>query len=250
MGNKMKALYAIVLKDQEQQTYQEKRNQDRLNENFKIIADVLIQLWESGDHTLNYLSDRLSEDEAVFVTAPDAAGIAAETIRHDAMILALPDSILHEVAETINGYTTQGETLTEVQQAVSALVEQRANEVNLRFASQTDTIGEQGTRLSKMESWVRVFGPGAVTAPGVIIGNSESASSFKAEAGAVYFYRGPDDMASLQNADVILDADGNLLAVRVRTSSMLLGDLFDVDIVPVEIGGTTKNFLHITGRGS
>lgn len=250
MGNVMKALYAIVLKDREEQTYAEKRNQDRLNDNFRTIADALIKLWESGDHTLNSLSARISADEAVFVTRPDAEGIAAETIRHDAVILAMPDSILHEVAETINGYTAQGETTTEVQKAVSALVEQRAREVNIRFTSQADTIGEQGGRISKMESWVRVFGPGSITAPGVIIGSSESASSFKAEAGAVYFYRGSDDMAQLANADVILDADGNLLAKRVRTDSALLGGIFDVDIVPVEIGGVTKNFLHLTGRGS
>ena len=84
MANTIKAMYPIYLQndgknDRERNVVNV--NQERLNENFRNIATELIKLWSSGDYTLNLLSARISKDEEVFVTVPDAEGIAARLSR-------------------------------------------------------------------------------------------------------------------------------------------------------------------------
>ena len=105
MANTIKAMYPITLQndgknDQERNVVNV--NQERLNENFRNIATELIKLWESGDYTLNILSARISRDEEVFVTVPDAEGIAAQAIATSSVILMMPESILQQVAETVH----------------------------------------------------------------------------------------------------------------------------------------------------
>ena len=70
MANTIKAMYPITLQN-DGKTDSERNvvniNQERLNENFRNIADELIKLWASGDYTLNILSARIAKDEEVFV---------------------------------------------------------------------------------------------------------------------------------------------------------------------------------------
>ena len=122
MAKNIKAMYPITLynngrDDRERNVVNV--NQERLNENFRNIATELIALWESGDHTLNYLSARLSSDEERFVTVPDAEGIAAEAIAHSSVILLMPDTIMQQVSDLINGYVAEGETTTNIQRAIA-----------------------------------------------------------------------------------------------------------------------------------
>lgn len=249
MAKKLKAMYPITLyndgrSDRERNVIN--INQDHLNENFRNIAAALIELYESGDHTLNYLSARVAKDESMFVTLPDAEGIAAEAIANSSVIVMMPDNIMQQVAETIRGYVDRGETTTEVQKAVSSLVQQRANEIDLVFTSVTRAIGENTERLNELSSWVKVVDADqdAQTNAGVIIGRSDSATSFKAEASCIFFYSGDDERAKWINALAGLDSDGNFVAKRAHLDSVLLGGAFDVDLV--DVGGV--DFLHITGR--
>ena len=249
MANTIKAMYPITLQndgknDQERNVVNV--NQERLNENFRNIATELIKLWESGDYTLNILSARISRDEEVFVTVPDAEGIAAQAIATSSVILMMPESILQQVAETINGYVINGDTTTAIQKAVASLVEQRADEIDIMFTNVNTTLGETAETVSTLSSWVKVVAAnaGAGTNAGVIIGSSDSISSFKAEASCIFFYSGDDERAKWANALAGLDADGNFIAKRAHIESMLIGGKFDVDVV--EAHG--KNFLHIIGR--
>lgn len=245
----IKAMYPIYL-DNDGKNDQERNvvnvNQERLNDNFRTIAACLIELYDSGDHTLNYLSARISRDEEVFVTVPDAEGIAAQAIATSSVILMMPDSIMQQVAETINGYVINGETTTAIQRAVASLVEQRADEINIMFTNVTTAVGENTDAITTLSSWVKVVAAnaGAGTNAGVIIGSSDSISSFKAEASCIFFYSGDDDRAKWVNALAGLDADGNFIAKRAHIDSELLGNAFDVDVV--EAHGV--EFLHITGR--
>ena len=246
---KVKAMYPITLyndsrSDRERNVINV--NQDHLNENFRNIAAALIDLYESGDYTMNYLSARVAKDESMFVTLPDAEGIAAEAIANSSVIVMMPDNIMQQVAETIRGYVDRGETTTEVQKAVSSLVQQRANEIDLVFTSVTRSIGDNAERLNELSSWVKVVGADQdmQTNAGVIIGRSYAAASFKAEASCIYFYSGGDERAKWENALAGLDSDGNFIAKRAHLDSVLLGGAFDVD--KVTVGGV--DFLHITGR--
>lgn len=249
MANTIKAMYPITLQndgktDQERNTVNV--NQERLNENFRNIATELIKLWESGDYTLNILSARIAKDEEVFVTVPDAEGIAAQAIATSSVILMMPESIMQQVAETINGYVINGDTTTSIQKAVASLVEQRADEIDIRFTNVTTALGETADAVTTLSSWVKVVAANASagTNAGVIIGSSDSITSFKAEASCIFFYRGDDERAKWVNALAGLDADGNFIAKRAHIESMLIGDAFDVDVV--EAHGV--DFLHITGR--
>lgn len=249
MATNVKAMYPIYLfnngrDDQEKNVVNV--NQERLNDNFRTIAACLIDLYESGDHTLNYLSARIANDERVFVTVPDAEGIAAEAIANSSVILMMPDSIMQQVAETITGYVANGDTTTDIQKAVASLVQQRADEIDIMFTDVNTTLGETAEQVSSISSWFRVVAsdPVAGTNAGAIIGRSDSTSSFKAEASCIYFYSGDDERAKWVNALAGLDADGNFIAKRAHLESVLLGGAFDVDIV--EAHGV--EFLHITGR--
>ena len=249
MANTIKAMYPITLQN-DGKTDQERNavnvNQERLNENFRNIATELIKLWESGDYTLNILSARIAKDEEVFVTVPYAEGIAAQAIATSSVILMMPESIMQQVAETINGYVINGDTTTSIQKAVASLVEQRADEIDIRFTNVTTALGETADAVTTLSSWVKVVAANAVagTNAGVIIGSSDSITSFKAEASCIFFYSGDDERAKWVNALAGLDADGNFIAKRAHIESMLIGDAFDVDVV--EAHGV--DFLHITGR--
>jgi hypothetical protein len=249
MANTIKAMYPISLQndgknDQERNVVNV--NQERLNENFRNIATELIKLWESGDYTLNILSARIAKDEEVFVTVPDAEGIAAQAIATSSVILMMPESIMQQVAETINGYVINGDTTTSIQKAVASLVEQRADEIDIRFTNVTTVLGETADAVTTLSSWVKVVAANAVagTNAGVIIGSSDSITSFKAEASCIFFYSGDDERAKWVNALAGLDADGNFIAKRAHIESMLIGDAFDVDVVTAH----GVDFLHITGR--
>ena len=249
MANTIKAMYPITLQNDgknDQERNAVNVNQERLNENFRNIATELIKLWESGDYTLNILSARIAKDEEVFVTVPDAEGIAAQAIATSSVILMMPESILQQVAETINGYVINGDTTTSIQKAVASLVEQRADEIDIRFTNVTTALGETADAVTTLSSWVKVVAANAVagTNAGVIIGSSDSVTSFKAEASCIFFYSGDDERAKWVNALAGLDADGNFIAKRAHIESMLIGDAFDVDVV--EAHGV--DFLHITGR--
>ena len=251
MARTIKAMYPIKLYNEGRDDRERNVvniNQERLNDNFRTIANELIELWASGDHTLNYLSARVAKDEQTFVTVPDAEGIAAQAIATSSVILLMPDTIMQQVAETINGYIINGDTTTDIQKAVASLVEQRANEINIMFTDVNTTLGETAERVSTLSSWVRVVAAniGHGTNAGVIIGSSDSTTSFKAEASCIYFYSGDDERAKWVNALAGLDADGNFIAKRAHLQSVLLGNAFDVDVV--EAGGV--DFLHITGRNS
>ena len=233
--NTVKAMYPINLKNDGQNDRERNVanvNQERLNDNFRTIADALIDLYKSGDHTMKYLSARIESDSS----------------NNRAAILMLPDSIMQQVADTINGYVQYGDTSTEVQQAVASLMAQSANEITLSFSDVVTTANENAEQLSTLSSWVRIVAAnaGAGTNAGVIIGSSESSTSFKAEAACIFFYGGDDSHAKWANALAGLDADGNFMASRAHLDSTLLGSKFDVDVVPV----SNINFLHITGRGS
>lgn len=249
MANTIKAMYPITLynegkNDRERNVINV--NQERLNENFRNIATELIKLWESGDYTLNILSARIAKDEEVFVTVPDAEGIAAQAIATSSVILMMPESIMQQVAETINGYVINGDTTTSIQKAVASLVEQRADEIDIRFTNVTTVLGETADAVTTLSSWVKVVAANAVagTNAGVIIGSSDSVTSFKAEASCIFFYSGDDERAKWVNALAGLDADGNFIAKRAHIESMLIGDAFDVDVVTAH----GVDFLHITGR--
>lgn len=249
MANTIKAMYPISLKN-DGKTDSERNvvniNQERLNENFRNIADELIKLWASGDYTLNILSARIAKDEEVFVTVPDAEGIAARAIETSSVILMMPESIMQQVAETINGYVINGDTTTSIQKAVASLVEQRADEIDIMFTNVTTDVDANTEAISTLSSWVRVVSAniGAGTNAGVIIGRSDSTTSFKAEASCIFFYSGDDDRAKWANALAGLDADGNFIAKNAHIDSLLIGGYFDVDVV--EAHG--REFLHVTGR--
>lgn len=254
MGRTIKAMYPITLynngKDDRERNVVN-INQERLNENFRNIASELIALWESGDHTLNYLSARVSADEERFITAPDAEGIATTAIQNSAVILAMPDNILQQVSQLIEGYVASDDKdpehqTTELQRAVASLVKQRADEIDIIFTQVDTALGETSAVVQDLSSWIKVVPDNTVagTNAGVIIGRSTSASNFKAEADHIYFYSGDDDRGKWANALAGLDADGNFIAKRAHLDSVLLSGAFDVDLV--EAHGI--DFLHITGR--
>lgn len=246
MAQKIKAMYPITLYNDgknDREKHVINVNQDHLNENFRNIAEALLELYQSGEHTLNYLSARVAKDESTFVTMPDAQGIAAEAIAKSSVILMMPETIMQQVAETIQGYVATQDTTEPIQQAISSLVEQRAEEIDVVF---TTAITSNSQRIERLSSWLKVVDSDldAHTNAGVIIGRSDSAASFKAEASCIFFYDGSDDRAKWENALAGLDANGSFYAGSAHLGSVLLGDAFDID--KVIVGGV--EFLHITGR--
>jgi len=257
MSNRMKALYTIVLPKSGDNSnlarMAEDVNQEHLNDNFRTIVNELLKLWSTGEHDLNLLSARISADEKVFVTAPDAEGIAAEAIANSAVILMMPDTIMHQVSEVLTGYATitdvdnaSDATLAAAQEVTTSTVQQKANELSVTISRNTSRLDESQEILDDLTSWVRIVTANsqAGTKAGVIIGDSKSSTSLKAEAGAIFFYRGEDAQAKVANQLAGFDADGNFIASDVHTESMLLDNKFDVDVVTA--GGV--DFLHITGR--
>lgn len=257
MSNRMKALYTIILPrtgdKPDMARVAEDVNQERLNDNFRTIVNELMKLWDGSEQNLKLLSARISADEQVFVTVPDAEGIAANAIANSAVILMLPSQIMGQVTEVLTGYATTQDvqdasdaTLNAAQETTASAVNQLSNSVELNFSHITQVLGEQGVALTDLTSWVRVIGPSAYPGvnAGAIIGDSSHASSLKAESAVLFFYRGDDSESKPENADVLLDSDGRLIANNVHAASMLLEEKFDIDVV--NAGGV--DFLHITGR--
>ena len=251
MASKMKAMYPITLynngeNDRERNVINV--NQERLNENFRNLAEAIIELFTSGEHTLNYLSARVSADESSWTA------IGQQVEQNTAAILVLPTSITQSITDVIteyvanNGEVQAGDPVLTT--AIASLVQQSSDKLTVTFTTTTNAINSsvqaQGERLTNIESWVKIVAANADagTNAGVIIGSSDSISSFKAEATCIFFYGGDDSQAKWANALAGLDTYGNFIASRAHVNSLLLGDMFDVDVV--EANGT--QFLHITGR--
>ena len=247
--NRMKALYAIVMPKSaekgEADRVAQDVNEERLNDNFRTIANELIKLWEGGEHNLKMLSARISSDEQLYLTTPDALGIVEQAIANNATILMMPDNILSQVTQIINGFLPDGQGGQTLEVAIRSLLSQAPTNITATF---TQAISSTDGRVSTLENWVRVYGVGNSLGinPGVIIGDSFSDNSFKAESSCIFFYRGDDSMAQEANADVKLTANGTLEANTAHLESVLMGNLFDFDTVAVN----NVEFLHITGRSS
>lgn len=247
MGASMKAMYPVNLEnygrnDRERNVVNV--NQERLNENFRVIAAALADLYASGEHTLNYLAARIKDSEKVYITTLEGVQELEET--HSAEILALPNAIMQMVAQSIYNYAQTGDDLTPVQQAVNSVITQQATQINAEFEATNTSIDNTNEVLGKMNSWVRVYGVGNELGipPGVIIGDSLASTSFKAQGDIIFFYRGADSAATNANAVASFDGDGNFNAGNIHNTSTLLDGKFDIDVV--NAGGV--DFLHITGR--
>lgn len=250
MNNIMKALYAIVLPRTSDKAdaarVAQDVNQERLNDNFRTISKELVNLWNANENGLNVLSARVKSVEDNAVMYPDVYGVISDSIEHNAIILAMPDTILQMVADNITGYVVDGESqdMTPVQEAISSLVQQQSSNLTIEFQR---GISDANGRIDNMESWVRIYGPGNGLSinPGVIIGDSSNSSSLKAESSALFFYIGDDAQAKLANAIVSIDAaNRSLNASSVRTDGMVLNSKFDFDVV----SANGVNYLHIAGR--
>ena len=247
MSNRMKALYAIILPKTGEKTdaarIAQDVNEERLNDNFRTITNELMKIWEGGEQSLNLLAARVTSVQEV--TDADIRDIIANVATNTADIAMVPGQITSQVSESLKGYATTSYVDSEVDEnGVSVLtaansytdskVTQTANELNVTI-SQND-----------LSSWVRIVGANAQagTNAGVIIGSNTSDTSLKAEATALFFYRGNETQAKQSNADVLLDANGNLVAKNIHNDSLLLNSKFDIDVVTA--GGV--DYLHITGR--
>lgn len=260
MANRMKAFYPIKLPKASGNTSEvartaEEVNEERLNDNFRTIANELVKLWDSGEKQLNVLSARVSADEKLYVTAPDAEGIAADAIANSAVILMMPEAIMSQVSEVLTGYATTGyvdnadnATLAAAQEVTTSTVTQSANELRVDITKNTTRSTGNESVLNSLTSWVRIVTANAQagTNAGVIIGDSKSSTSLKAEAGVIFFYRGDDSQAKAANQLAGFDADGNFVASAVHTESTLLDGKFDIDVVTAN----SIDFLHITGRNT
>lgn len=247
MSNSIKAMYPINLdnrggNDRERNVVNV--NQERLNENFRVIAAALSDLYASGEHTLKYLTARIKEGETVYISTLN--GVLELTNENSAEILALPNAIMQMVASSIANYQATGDDLTPVQTAVNSVVTQMASEIDAEFTSTNSAIGNTNDQLSQMNSWVRVYGVGNSLGipPGVVIGDSESGTSFKAQGNIIFFFQGADSRATDANAVASFDGNGNFNAGSIHNSSTLLDGKFDIDVV----NANGIDFLHITGR--
>jgi len=249
MSNRMKALYAIVLPRTDDKTdaarVAQDVNQERLNDNFRTITNELMKIWEGGERNLNLLSARITSVQDV--TDDQLRDIIANVATNTAAIAMAPDQIMSQVSQTLEGYATTGDldangnaVLTEAKSYTDSTVSQTAQGLTV-LINQND-----------LSSWVRIVGAGAGTLPGVIIGKSDSTTSLKAEAEAIFFYRGDATNAWWKDANNQLnpnalagfDADGNFITRNIHNESLLLDGKFDIDVV--NAGGV--DYLHITGR--
>lgn len=249
MASLIKAMYPISLQN-DGRTDQERnivnKNQDRLNDNFRSLAAALVELWQSNDHSFDFLSARI-DGESTELTA-----LGELVAQHQATILVMPDTIINQVAQIITEYNDHGvqEDSPALTTAISSLMRQQADNITVLFTTEISglslDVAGQGERLSTLEDWFKVVARDttAGTNAGAIIGSSDSDTSFKAEATCIYFYRGDVDKAKWANALAGMDANGNFVATDVHTDSILLNSMFDIDVVTAD----GVDFLHITGR--
>ncbi len=236
-NNVMKAMYPINLSNDgrnDQERNMVNVNQERLNDNFRSISSALSDLFQSGEHTLKYLSARIKSSEDGFVSTLN--GVQDTVNTHTAEILAMPDAIMQMVGSSITEYNPNGDP---VQVAVSSVINQQAGTIEARFS-------EVNSALGTIESWVRIYGVGndLGIAPGVIIGDNQQPYALKAESNAIYFYRGMDSDAKKANMLAGFDASGSFEAGSIHNTSTLLDGKFDIDVV----NANGVDFLHITGR--
>ena len=256
--NRMKALYPIKLPKSsgdasEVARASEQVNEEHLNDNFRTITSELVKLWEGGERQLNIMSSRMTETEVgLAATNTIINGIQADVVTNTSAIAQMPDAIASSVSTTLEGYATlvyvdgkTGALDTKFETAtanIESSVAQYADKVEVQIST-TEAIG---TEVNKMTSWVRIVTRDEVhdTNAGVIIGDSQTITRLKAEAGAIYFYRGDDTQAQWNNALAGFDGDGSFKANAVHTKSSLLDGKFDIDVVTAN----SVDFLHITGR--
>lgn len=285
--NRMKALSFIFLPKTSNASgagkNAEDKNQDRLNENFKVIVDELMKLWDGGEQSLKIMSSRVASSEeglaALNQTVDTVWGVLQiDTQTNTSVITQLADSINSAVSQSQTGYmwlkdyvdgnaTDENDnavypTLYTTQQSDINTISQTATETANTLSSTVTALGNNDdpnafpfqTTVKEISSWVRILGPGntAGVPAGVIIGQSDATASLKAEATDIFFYKGDDTNAWWKNANDQLnpnalagfDANGHFVANSIHNESSLLGGKFDIDVVTA--GGV--DFLHITGR--
>ena len=238
-NNVMKAMYPISL-EKNGKTDQERNivnvNQERLNDNFRSIAAALSSLFQSGEHTLKYLTARIKDSEEMYEAT--LSGVDEKVRENSAEILALPTAIMQMVGSSILNYNADGNP---VEQSVNTVITQQNNAIDLKFTQVDDELGT-------IQSWVRIYGPTAASelgiSPGVIIGDNLQPYALKAEGNAIYFFRGADNAAKKANMLAGFDASGNFEAGAIHNESSLIDGKFDVDVV----NANGVDFLHITGR--
>lgn len=241
MSNRMKALYAIILPKTGDKTdaarIAQDVNQERLNDNFRTITNELMKIWEGGEQSLNLLAARVTSVQEV--TDAEIRDIIADVETNTAAIAMVPGRIMGQVSQTLEGYATTG-ALDANGNAIFTAAKLYADSTVSQTAQGLTVLINQ----NDLSSWVRIVGAGVGTNAGVIIGSNDSDTSLKAEAKALFFYRGDETQAKQSNADVLLDASGNLIAKNIHNDSLLLNSKFDIDVVTA--GGV--DYLHITGR--
>lgn len=248
-NNVMKAMYPINLSNDgrnDQERNMVNVNQERLNDNFRSISSALSDLFQSGEHTLNYLSARIKSSEDGYVTTLN--GITEKVDTQSAEILAMPNAIMQAVGYSITNYNPNGDP---VQQSVNSLITQQSGSVEVQFT-------QVNSQLGTIQEWVRIVSsvPASTgvhaTEAGVIIGKNTVDVKLKAEPTALFFYKGADsngwwpaeNEAANPNALAGFDANGNLVAGGIHNDSVLLNGKFDIDVVTAN----GVDFLHITGR--
>lgn len=253
----IKAMYPVNLQndgrnDQERNIVNV--NQERLNDNFRTIMAELVRLADSGVRDLNMLSARLTKDEKVFVTMPEVQGIAADTVTSTTIMQVIAGEIFNVLSRVITGYASDESAPTDnsenaVYQAVQTLIEHKAADymdATFQMTTTKQTVDGNTTYLSDVKNWIRYIAADldAGLNGGIIIGQSNVETSFKAEAGRIFFYQGADEDSKWDNALAGLSAQGRFFAANADLESVFLGDMFDMDVV--DVGGVS--FLHITGR--
>lgn len=254
--NRMKALYPIKLPKSsgdasEVARASEQVNEEHLNDNFRTITSELVKLWEGGERQLNIMSSRMTETETgLAATNTIINGIQADVAENTSVIEQRAEAIMSSVSTTLQGYAevsyvdqktgAVASDLVSATQNLTTQITQVSSGVSINSSSISTIDGE----VTAMSSWVRIIGDDAVTDPGVIIGNSQTSTSLKAEADHLYFYDGEDTQAQWNNALAGFDGDGSFKANAVHTKSTLLDGKFDIDVVTAN----SVDFLHITGR--
>lgn len=254
-SNRMKALYVIKLPKTDStsrsQRNAEDTNQDRLNDNFRTIANELVKIWDGSEQGLNLLAARVTSVEEV--TDAEIRDIIANVETNTAAIAMVPGLITSQVSQSLEGYATTDD------------VDANGNAVLEAAQSYADTVVNQSAQdltvlinQNDLSSWVRIVGAVAAsggnhaTEAGVIIGKNTSDVSLKEEASALFFYKGEDKNGwwpaenESPNPNVLagFDANGSFVAGSIHNESLLLSSKFDIDVV--NAGGV--DFLHITGR--
>lgn len=254
MSNRMKALYAIILPKTGDKTdaarIAQDVNQERLNDNFRTVTNELMKIWEGGEQSLNLLAARVTSVQEV--TDAQIRDIIADVQTNTTAIGVMPEGIIAQVSEKLTGYALKtyvdekdADTADDAQDAVENAYQAATSYTDSKVEQTAQSLMATFSR-NDLSSWVRVYGIGNSLGipPGVIIGDTESSTSFKAQGDIIFFYRGADSAARNENAVASFDGNGNFNAGNIHNKSTLLDGKFDIDVVTA--GGV--DYLHITGR--